>query len=439
MNLLEKALIIRDIKNNIQIIEDHHLPLFERAKATHRLKEIFQFCEKPIIQKRYQGLSQFYTPQQISSEVLNKSDFQKSYRGLFHDQSLLLRALNENPLLGWGILYAAAEKKWQIWLIPQAKKGVIHSSWKEQLDDAYQWLLQQQNLLHCLIEDSEFPLDTVDETSTFQSATDLHSQPQASVVQPQTPQTITLTPQQVGIQVLIENTIKLELETWHADLTPIQVPTFTNTSYLVKFDELTPLDNLFLYLSVSHDSHEILNAPVIVAERINDQQQFMGYVVIFAAINPHIAIQLASQYCYAYQHQLAAIKSLSWQNWQDHAADLENFFENFHQQQVLWHPPEQIPFIPHELILTQRFIPFEEADADAQTPLILMKERQKYRVIHGENRLQFDADALGSPCILFSRQDGLSWQIIRELLDQLETPISANTLHLSIKQYLAQH
>lgn len=435
MNLLEKALVIQDIKHNIQIIENNSLPLFERAKATHRLKEIFQFCEKPITQKRNQSLTQFDTPQQINHDVFIKSNFQKSYRGLFQDQSILLKTLQENPLLGWATLYDAIEKRWQIWLIPQAKKGVIHSSWKTQLTDAYQWLLQQQNLLHCLVEDANF-VDDAHQTSHTQRVTD-STKNQFSHLDKANTDPITHQFQQTNIQALTAEQIKIELEPFHANLTPIQIPAVTETSYLIHFDEVTHPQNLFIYLSVSSKSDDILNTPIVVAERVDEQQQFMGYVMIFGSMNPHIAIQLASQYCAQYQQQLATIKSMTWQIWQDHATNLETFFDVFLQEKTLWKPPETPIFIPRELVLTQRFIPFEEMPASLTTPLILMKERLKYRIVHGENRLQSSVDALGYPCVLFSRQDGVSWQMLRDILTTLSSPVSSDILHIAITQHVS--
>ncbi|WP_343597044.1 hypothetical protein [Acinetobacter sp.] len=128
---------------------------------------------------------------------------------------------------------------------------------------------------------------------------------------------------------------------------------------------------------------------------------------------------------------------MTWQIWQDHATNLETFFDVFLQEKTLWKPPEIPIFIPRELVLTQRFIPFEEMPASLTTPLILMKERLKYRIVHGENRLQSSVDALGYPCVLFSRQDGVSWQMLRDILTTLSSPVSSDILHIAITQHVS--
>ncbi|MEB3767308.1 hypothetical protein [Acinetobacter sp. MD2] len=434
MNLLEKALLIQDIKKNIQIIETLHLPLFERAKATHRLKEIFQFCEKPIVQKRYQGLAQYYTPQQISHECVKKSDFQNSYRGLFSESSLLLQELNKNPMLGWAILYEQTQKQWQIWVIPQAKKGVIHSSWKEHLDEAYLWLSQQQKLLHCLISDRELSLPTTAVTSTRPETTQETYQKSHSIT-PTEPATLFNT-QQLHLEVLNDNKFSLQLGNLATIFTPIQVPTFSQLNFAVQVEQLAHLDPLFLYLSLSDQVSELLNTPILVAERLNEAQQLMGYVVIFGASQSNAAQQLAVQYCYTLQQRLGTIKRFSWTDWQKNADNLEVFFEDYLQKSVLWQPKQKYLLIPEALLLTQRFIPFEETAADLDTPLILIKERAKYRVIHGASRLNYPSDALGYPCIVLSRQMGLSLQIMRQIIDTLKPPISVTMLHDAIQQYV---
>ena len=95
-------------------------------------------------------------------------------------------------------------------------------------------------------------------------------------------------------------------------------------------------------------------------------------------------------------------------------------------------------FIPASMILPQRFIPFEESEANLETPLLLMKERQKYRVVHGEKRLQPSPDELGYPCILFSRNDGVTWQLFREIVETLPQPIRAETLYAQTQKLLSE-
>ncbi|MEB3753195.1 hypothetical protein [Acinetobacter sp. MD2(2019)] len=417
MNLLEKALIIQDIKHNIQIIESTSLPLFERAKATHRLKEIFQFCEQPIFKKTYPGLTRFYTPEQMSTDLVAKSNFQKSYRGMFQEEGLLFAALNQNPVLGWAILYDAPTKKWQIWLIPQANKGVIHSSWKDQLNEAYLWLSQQQHLLQCLIEDNEI------EQICDQARLEQYTAPQAAPML---------------VQIPTQDNIAFKVGQFVAQPSLVRIPTFDHANYVLHFEQLKDLDALFVYLSTSKQPQHFSNSPVIVAERLNSQQQFMGYLIVFSCKDTQIGMQLATEYCNQFEQQLGMVKQFSWQTWQDNAENLENFYDAFINATPLLEAQTAFVFIPKALILTQRLITFDEAPSTHAMPLLLMRERLKYRIIHGETWIGNHPDVLAYASLVFSRQDGLSLQRMDALIDTLPSPISAETLYAKIQTVLAE-
>ena len=425
MNLLEKALLIKDIHQTIAMIDNEHLPLFKRAQATHHLKEIFQLCEKPITFRTPKGAhiaSEAHV--HLSNELLKLSKFKNSYRGLFYDRSLLLQALNQNPNMGWAILYDQEQRLWQVWLIPQARRGAIHCSWKGHLNEGYQWMLQQQNLLQCLLTDDEFnerlgihpPVraeqQTSEQLSNVEIPDDIPQQPSAEKIDP---------------SINIHQT------------SPIRIEGFSQLCFEVIFQSHDHISNYLTCFSLSQRVNEMQQAPTVVAERINTNGQFLGYIAILGIRDIQTAGQLAQQYCLQTDTILASVKTLSWVQFQASYERIELLFNEYLHAKNLWQQQYMYPFIPASMILPQRFIPFEESEANLETPLLLIKERQKYRVLHGEKRLQLDPDELGYPCILFSRQDGVSWQLFREIIEVLPQPIRAETLYAQTQKLLAEH
>jgi hypothetical protein len=83
-----------------------------------------------------------------------------------------------------------------------------------------------------------------------------------------------------------------------------------------------------------------------------------------------------------------------------------------------------------------KLIAFEETSASYTTPLILLKERQKIRVIHGQQRLQLSRQETAYPYILLDRNQGISWQLIQRVVQTLPQPISAVKLHEALQIYI---
>ena len=84
MSLIEKARLIQEVQQLTQILQQPSLTLFERAKATQRLKNIFQSCDPCIFQKQQQALKERLSPDQALQEYLLNSHFQLSFCGRFN-------------------------------------------------------------------------------------------------------------------------------------------------------------------------------------------------------------------------------------------------------------------------------------------------------------------------------------------------------------------
>ncbi|MCY1212839.1 hypothetical protein D9M72_245880 [compost metagenome] len=178
--------------------------------------------------------------------------------------------------------------------------------------------------------------------------------------------------------------------------------------------------------------------PIYLAEQINPQGRFIKYLVLLGTENQMQAIRLIHLFTDPYQHQPSAIKEIFWHHLQDSLTHLETLFDSYRQKATLmWNIEGYTPFIPAQLIQTQKFIQFEESPADIQTPLLLLKERHKIRLIHGQNRLNLSRTESAYPYLLLERHQGISWQLIQTILTQLESPIDCHQLYAAIQKHIS--
>ncbi|TCB64546.1 hypothetical protein E0H81_08610, partial [Acinetobacter terrestris] len=153
MNALEKALLIKELHQLLDGLEHRSLSFFETAKSKSRLTEIFRLCDEPIFKKQILKFKSQTQPEQAATDFADYTLFKLSYRGLFRQQGTLQQALYQNTESGWAILYHPAQG-WQIWLIPAPNRSALISQWGN-LDDIYQWMLEQQQRYNCLKTDDE--------------------------------------------------------------------------------------------------------------------------------------------------------------------------------------------------------------------------------------------------------------------------------------------
>src|SRR5690606_33839690 len=178
---------------------------------------------------------------------------------------------------------------------------------------------------------------------------------------------------------------------------------------------------------------------VYLVEQLNQQGQFVKYLMLLG-----VPSQLQAHYCIQHwlnhhQRQAAAIKSLAWSVISTSFMQLELFSMAYLQQtETVWTQPDYHPFIPAQFIQKQKFISFKEAAADFSTPVLLLQEHQKIRVIHGEKRISLAEDELAYPHILLQRDKQLNWQNIHTIILTMPQPIQVLELYREIQAQMIE-
>jgi hypothetical protein len=66
--------------------------------------------------------------------------------------------------------------------------------------------------------------------------------------------------------------------------------------------------------------------------------------------------------------------------------------------------------------------------------LLLLQERQKIRLIHGQKRMALLRTEQTFPYLILHRQQGLNWQSIQNVIQKLPQPIDVISLYQALKQ-----
>ena len=199
--------------------------------------------------------------------------------------------------------------------------------------------------------------------------------------------------------------------------------------------EISPHLDLLIHAA---DLQNWQQRPIYLAEQINSQGGFIKYLALVGAENQAQAIHLTNIFSEKNQYRLAAIKEIFWHDLAEHLTDFEALFYSYTRKATLiWNNENYLPFIPAQLFQRQKFIQFEESLADFKTPLLLLKESQKIRVIHGNKRLSLSRTELAYPYLLLERHHGVSWQLIQNIVAQLESPIDCYQLYEAIQKHIS--
>ena len=83
-------------------------------------------------------------------------------------------------------------------------------------------------------------------------------------------------------------------------------------------------------------------------------------------------------------------------------------------------------------------IDFDEMDADFETPVLLLQERNKIRLIHGEKRMALSQVEHAYPYLLLNRQQGINWQTIQHVIQQLTPPIQVTQLYTALMAHIQE-
>lgn len=455
MNALEKALLVKELHQLLDGLEHRSLSFFEIAKSKTRLIEIFRLCDDPIFKKQILKFKSQTQPQQAATDFADQTPFKLSYRGLFRQDGTLQQALYQNTESGWAILYHPAQG-WKIWLIPAPNRSALISVWGN-LDEIYQWMLEQQQRYSCLKTDDELrqkavllerhlaPISTQTETHLNLSPPLVPEQNQINAqginelpsILEDNPQAIPVLTNQKAISKDFPQTV--ELVSYIAYLHPLHEKN-TAVQELHRL-EIPTLPEISQYVDLLIHAANLKNwqqHPIYLAEQVDTQNFFMKYLVLFGAENQTQAVDLMHRFTEHYQHRIVAIKQISWEDLAENFTDFEALFYSYTEKAaLLWKNENYLAFIPAQLFQTQKIIQFKESPADFKTPLLLLKERQKIRVIHGQNRLNLSRAEWAYPYFLLERDQGVSWQLIQNIINQLESPIDCYQLYEAIQKHIS--
>lgn len=219
----------------------------------------------------------------------------------------------------------------------------------------------------------------------------------------------------------------LELDQTHLD------PKLYRLDISVQTDISQNVDLLLYSDQLDHWS----DYPIYLAEQTSLQGRFIKYLALFGADSSAQAVRLSQQFAQSNHHQLAAIREIEWEKLQSHVHDVFSIFQVYTQQaKLVWHIENYHPFILADLLNSRKFIQFEESTADLNTPILVLKERQKIRVIHGQRRVELSRTEIAYPCLVLDRQHGVSWQLIQNTISTLAEPITVFQLFDSIQKQL---
>ena len=499
MNTLEKSLLIKELRDLIDALTHKRLSLYETAKAKARIKEIFMLCDKPIFQKQLLTFKASQNPIQTAVTFAEQSLYAQSFRGVFTQLEALETALYQQPEAGWAILYQP-RAGWQIWLIPAADRTALLSEFQDLEQVYRWMLEQQQqyHCLQTDAELKQAAVLEAAQTVTIEAAQTqpifatvdpeenkaadppiqfdfIRDHIATEEVASSETQVLDVAKDELTIEPTADQTIisNATLDITQPDATTIDTAQMTagtqkpsvNPAYnlllsqyscpisalnlsqnesaqlyrvfLPEAPEVTQYADVLVHLSdPEEDQQQVLARTVYLAEQTNTQGRFIKYVVLLGALDQMQAIRLTQNFCQQFEHEIAAIREISWEKLQEHLFDFDQLFQCYsHDAQIVWQQEHYFPFIPIQHIQTTKFIQFEESEAQSHTPLILLKERQKIRVIHGQKRLQLSRTEQAIPHILLDRQQGISWQMIQKVISQLQQPIDALQLCQALQMY----
>lgn len=499
MNTLEKSLLIKELRDLIDALTHKRLSLYETAKAKARIKEIFMLCDKPIFQKQLLTFKASQNPIQTAVTFAEQSLYAQSFRGVFTQLEALETALYQQPEAGWAILYQP-RAGWQIWLIPAADRTALLSEFQDLEQVYRWMLEQQQqyHCLQTDAELKQAAVLEAAQTVTIEAAQTqpifatvdpeenkaadppiqfdfIRDHIATEEVASSDTQVLDVAKDELTIEPTADQTIisNATLDITQPDATTIDTAQMTagtqkpsvNPAYnlllsqyscpisalnlsqnesaqlyrvfLPEAPEVTQYADVLVHLSdPEEDQQQVLARAVYLAEQTNTQGRFIKYVVLLGALDQMQAIRLTQNFCQQFEHEIAAIREISWEKLQEHLFDFDQLFQCYsHDAQIVWQQEHYFPFIPIQHIQTTKFIQFEESEAQSHTPLILLKERQKIRVIHGQKRLQLSRTEQAIPHILLDRQQGISWQMIQKVISQLQQPIDALQLCQALQMY----
>lgn len=430
-----------------------------------RIRDIFNLCDDPIFKTQISAFKARTQPELVAYQFSANTSYHLSFRGYFTEVLALEQALSAHPDSGWAVLHHP-ERGWQIWLIPAPQSPALHSQWAE-LQHCYIWLLQQQQRFSCLQQDPPLivPALSLNEAETSSKAMEttkyhrgrprarihaleLHRPDELPIQVPtvyKTPDSqlkaeTTIPQEQITVSELIQFPAQIQLDELNAHVHSLSLKE-TNIQRLCTLELDPNLEHpVYLDIALYYAAEDNWQArQVYLVEQLNLQGQFVKYLMLLG-----VPSQLQAHYCIQHwlthhQRQAAAIKSLAWSVISTSFMQLELFSTAYLQQaETVWTQPDYHPFIPAQSIQKQKFISFKEAAADFSTPVLLLQEHQKIRVIHGEKRISLAEDELAYPHILLQRDKQINWQNIHNIILTMPQPIQVLELYREIQTQMIE-
>ncbi|WP_038344688.1 hypothetical protein [Acinetobacter sp. A47] len=469
MDVLEKALLVDELKHLIAGLQNNKTSLFEIAKSKQRIKDICASCDDPAFQAQVMPFKAFILNEEFSADDLARYGYSLTYRGSYNFMGRVENALFASADMGWAALRQA--QLWQVWVIRPAL-SFLKSPWLNSTTEALQWLQNHaseylktdQQLQHLIpvLEPVHDPSSQVQQVNPADALARIkqetaHFQSQLNAIIQDKIRTV---PEAASAPASTENRIKpgfrqtpqpsphlnkaqpLALNDFNLDglicrLERVDARTFPS---LYRVDLHNDIDqNIkidWLYLKAENEAQPIWeSAQIFVAEQLYAQGQFSHYVVLVGTHSVEYAITILQAYTDQRHTRTSSIHQTSWVNFRQHYHQHESLFnECIMNGTLVWQRDQRVyPYIPASFINTQKFIPFEETAATFFTPVILLRERQKIRIIHGQERVKLSSEDQAYPYLLLDRSEGYTWQLIRQVISHLPQPISVHDLYQALE------
>lgn len=185
----------------------------------------------------------------------------------------------------------------------------------------------------------------------------------------------------------------------------------------------------FIYLvTLNTNMAKIQHQPIYISEIISNQNQFKYYLLILGSESSNQAIHFIHQFTQHHRDTFSHVSQITWQEFKKYVFDLTQCCQLYHTAPIVMKSHSLYSHIVESLISKQQMLYIEEMTADNTTPLLLLQENSRFRVIHGRNRLDMGASLEMYPCIILSRNSGITWQMIREQLKFLPQPVNVYQL-----------
>jgi hypothetical protein len=473
MDVLEKALLVDELKHLIVGLNNDKNSLFEIAKSKQRIKDICASCDDPLFQEQLTPFKEFIQQEEFSAEELESFGYALTYRGTFKFMGRVEHALFASGDMGWAALRQS--QHWQIWVIRPAL-SFIKSPWFTSTRQALEWIqtstsdyIKTDDELKSLIPvlepihqtSTELSLDSNqtihkdrlsamrEETANFEAQLEAIIQERIqSVPNTPTPSIPTVAKPKPSFRQNVRPVANLNkakpvaLKDFNLDglvcrLERIDPKTFPSLYRVELHDEINQNIKIdWLYLKAENDVQPVWEtAQIFVAEQLYAQGQFSHYVVLIGTHSVEYAATILQAYTDQRHTQTSSIHQTDWVIFKQHYHQHETLFNEciMNGNQVWQRNERSYPYIPAAFINTQKFIPFEETTATFLTPVILLKERQKIRVLHGAERVKLSSEDQAYPYLLLDRADGYTWQLIRQVISRLPQPISVHDLYQALE------